>query len=212
MEVVKKYMFIISLHKKQKWLSYGALAPLRQPRLSPLCGCERELIRNVCFSTFLVAEGQIAFYEKYLKDVKSGKLDVFLLKNLLWTSLTHYSHMRSLYGSDGRFYRNEICFDKNTIASEKIKELEMNEDEQKLITIWNKILFQAKETENYNPEFTYGLYQIDDELNTSHKDDKGKNIPDYPELNGNIKALKALLKDYYLKEIAPVLFEYEMLK
>lgn len=151
-------------------------------------------------------------YEKYLKDIKSRKLDVFLLKNLLWTSLTHYSHMRSLYGSDERFYRNEICLDKNTIASEKIKGLEMNEDEQKLITIWNKILFQAKETENYNPEFTYGLYQIDDELNTSHKDDKGKNIPDYPELNGNIKALKTLLKDYYLKEIAPVLFEYEMLK
>lgn len=150
--------------------------------------------------------------EKYSKDVKSGKLDAFLLKNLLWTSLTHYSHMRSLYGSDGRFYRNEICLDKNTIASEKIKELEMNEDEQKLIAIWNKILLQAKETKNYNPEFTYGLYQIDDELNTSHKDDKGKNIPDYPELNGNIKALKTLLKDYYLKEIAPVLFEYEMLK
>lgn len=150
--------------------------------------------------------------EKYEKDVASGKLNTFLLKNLLWTSLTHYSHMRSLYGSDGRFYRNEICLDENTIASEKIKELEMNEDERKLIAIWNKILLQSKETKNYNPEFTYGLYQIDDELNTSHKDDKGKNIADYPELNGNIKALKALLKDYYLKEIAPVLFEYEMLK
>ena len=48
-------MFIISLHKKQKWLSYGAYAPLRQPRLSPLCGCECELIENVCFSTFLIA-------------------------------------------------------------------------------------------------------------------------------------------------------------
>ena len=150
--------------------------------------------------------------EKYEKDVASGKLNTFLLKNLLWTSLTHYSHMRSLYGSDGRFYRNEICLDENTVATEKIKELEMNENEQKLMTIWNKILLQAKKTKNYNPEFTYGLYQIDDELNTTHKDDKGKNIPDYPELNGNIKALKTLLKDYYLKEIAPVLFEYEMLK
>lgn len=149
---------------------------------------------------------------KYEKDVANGKLDIFLLKNLLWTSLTHYSHIRSLYGSDGRFYKNEICLDENTIASEKIKGLEMNEEEQKLIAIWNKILLQAKETKNYNPEFTYGLYQIDDELNTTHKDDKGKNIPDYPELNGNIKTLKTLLKDYYLKEIAPVLFEYEMLK
>ena len=150
--------------------------------------------------------------DKYLKDLKSGKLNNFLLKNLFYVCFEPQNHCRSLKGTDNRFYRNEICFDENTIASEKIKELEMNEDEQKLIAIWNKILLQAKETKNYNPEFTYGLYQIDDELNTSHKDDKGKNIPDYPELNGNIKALKALLKDYYLKEIAPVLFEYEMLK
>ena len=59
-------MFIISLHKKQKWLSYGASAPLRQPRLSPLCGCECELIKNVCFSTFLVAAIMISktFSEK----------------------------------------------------------------------------------------------------------------------------------------------------
>ena len=150
--------------------------------------------------------------DKYLKDLKSGKLNNFLLKNLFYVCFEPQNHCRSLKGTDNRFYRNEICLDENTIASEKIKELEMNEDEQKLMAIWNKILLQAKETENYNPEFTYGLYQIDDELNTSHKDDKGKNITDYPELNGNIKALKALLKDYYLKEIAPVLFEYEMLK
>jgi len=151
-------------------------------------------------------------YERYNKDLKSGKLDTFLLKNLLFVCFEPQNHIRSLNGSDGRFYRNEICFDENTIASEKIKGLKMNEDEQKLMAIWNKILLQSKETKNYNPEFTYGLYQIDDELNTSHKNDKGKNIADYPELNGNIKALKALLKDYYLKEIVPVLFEYEMLK
>lgn len=150
--------------------------------------------------------------DKYLKDLKSGKLNNFLLKNLFYVCFEPQNHCRSLKGTDNRFYRNEICLDENTIASKKIKELEMNEEEQKLIAIWNKILLQAKETKNYNPEFTYGLYQIDEELNTSHKDDKGKNIPDYPELNGNIKALKALLKDYYLKEIAPVLFEYEMLK
>ena len=150
--------------------------------------------------------------DKYLKDLKSGKLNNFLLKNFFYVCFEPQNHCRSLKGTDNRFYRNEICLDENTIASKKIKELEMNEEEQKLIAIWNKILLQAKETKNYNPEFTYGLYQIDEELNTSHKNDKGKNIPDYPELNGNIKALKALLKDYYLKEIAPVLFEYEMLK
>jgi hypothetical protein len=150
--------------------------------------------------------------EKYQKDITNGKLKKFLLKNLLWTSLTHYSHMRSLKGSDGRFYKNEICLDGNTIAFQKLKELELNLEEKKLISVWGKILNEAKKTQNYNSEFTYGLYQIDDELNTTHKDDKGKNIFDYPELNGNIKTLKALLKNYYLKEIAPVLFEYDFLK
>ena len=150
--------------------------------------------------------------EKYQKDITNGKLKKFLLKNLLWTSLTHYSHMRSLKGSDGRFYKNEICLDGNTIASQKLKEIELNLEEKKLISVWEKILNEAKKTKNYNSEFTYGLYQIDDELNTTHKDDKGKNIFDYPELNGNIKTLKALLKNYYLKEISPVLFEYDFLK
>ena len=82
MEIVKKYIFIISLHKKRKWLSYGAYAPLRQPRLSPLCGCECELIKNVCFFTFLVADiqevlkemSQKNLIEKYGKDDKNKNI------------------------------------------------------------------------------------------------------------------------------------------
>lgn len=154
-------------------------------------------------------------YEEYIKDVKNYKLKKWLLKNLLWTSLTHYSHMRSLEGSDGRFYRNELCLDTTngeTIASENLKRLELNEDEKNLIKVWNQILEQAQKTEEYNNKFTYGLYQIDEELNTKYKDEKDKTIYNYPELNGNIKTLKVLLKNYYLKEIAPTLFEYELLK
>ena len=59
MEVVKKYMFIISLHKKTEMAVLWGLGPIRQPRLSPLCGCECELIRNVYFSTFLVADASL---------------------------------------------------------------------------------------------------------------------------------------------------------
>ncbi|MBR5919458.1 MAG: hypothetical protein IKZ83_06150, partial [Prevotella sp.] len=71
---------------------------------------------------------------------------------------------------------------------------------------------QAKQTANYNPAFNYGLYQIKTELNTEHTDnDTGAKIPDYPELNGNIETLATLVKDYYLKEIVPTLFEYEFL-
>lgn len=154
-------------------------------------------------------------YEDYIKDVKSNKLKKWLLKNLLWTSLTHYSHMRSLNGSDGRFYRNELCLDTTngeTIASNYLKDLSYNEDEKNLIKVWKQILEQAKKTKEYNKEFTYGLYQIDEELNTDYKDEKNKTVYNYPELNGHIKTLKALLKNYYLNEIVPVLFEYEFLK
>ena len=153
--------------------------------------------------------------ELYFKDIENGKLNIFLLKNLFWVSLTHYSHMRSLNGSDGRFYRNELCLDTTngeTVASYKLKDLVFTEKENKILFVWNRILAQAKKTENYNSKFTYGLYQIDEELNTSFKNEKEETIYNYPELNGDIKTLKILLKEYYLEEIVPILFEYEFLK
>ncbi len=154
-------------------------------------------------------------YDDYIKDVRNGKLNSWLLKNLLYTSLTHYSHMRSLNGSDGRFYRNELCLDTSngeTLASTTLKQINFNNDELNLIKVWKQVLDEAKKTNEYNPDFTYGLYQIDEELNTKFKDEKGRNIYNYPELNGHIKTLKTLLKSYYLKEIVPTLFEYELLK
>ena len=153
--------------------------------------------------------------ELYFKDVENGKLNIFLLKNLFWVSLTHYSHMRSLNGSDGRFYRNELCLDTTngeTVASYKLKDLVFTEKENKILLLWNRILAQAKKTENYNSKFTYGLYQIDEELNTNFKNEKEETIYKYPELNGDIKTIKYLLKEYYLTEIAPTLFVYEFLK
>jgi hypothetical protein len=157
--------------------------------------------------------------EKYLKDVNNGKLDNWLLKNLFWTSLTNQSHMRSINGSDGVYYRNELCLDNSngeTIASEKLKELKTNEEENKILEQWNTIIKQAKMTKNYDSSITYGVYQIEEELNSFEKiiysKGKSKNIYDYPELNGNLNSLKPMLKEYYLKEIAPKLFEYEFLK
>ena len=153
--------------------------------------------------------------ELYFKDIENGKLNIFLLKNLFWVSLTHYSHMRSLNGSDGRFYRNELCLDTTngeTVASYKLKDLVFTEKENKIVLLWNRILAQAKKTENYNSKFTYGLYQIDEELNTNFKNEKEETIYKYPELNGDIKIIKYLLKEYYLTEIAPTLFIYEFLK
>ncbi len=154
--------------------------------------------------------------EKYHKDLKKGKLDNYLLKCLLFTVLEPQNHMREFIGSDGRFYKNQLCFDTTngeTLASRTIKELLLNSDEIVLMSLWNKIIIQSKITRNYKSQYNYGLYQIKTELNTSHIDsDTGNSVPDYPELNGNIETLAIRLKDYYLKEIVPTLFRYEFLK
>ena len=155
-------------------------------------------------------------YKQYYKDIADGKLEQYLLKVLLFTVIEMQNHMQSFYGSDGRFYRNELCFDiskGDTIASIDIKRLKLNKKEQTLISLWNSIFELAITTKNYNPNLTYGIYQISTELDTFIHDDKtDKNVYDYPELHGHLQTLKKLGKDYYNSEIVPTLFEYEFLK
>ena len=70
--------------------------------------------------------------------------------------------------------------------------------------------------ENYNPEYTYGLYQIDEEINLKDPVDIGngktKNRPIYGDMDNLIKEIKKLLKQYYIDNLADTLFEYEFLK
>lgn len=158
------------------------------------------------------ADGSI----RYLKDLKNKKLSQYLLKCLLFTCLEMQNHMRTFYGSDGRFYRNELCLDNTnneTIASHDIKRLILNDKEELLIKQWEKVMQYAKLSDNYNSEITYGVYQIFDELDTSHKDEiTGKTVWDNVELHSALTSLKSLVKDYYNNEIVPTLFEYEFLK
>lgn len=176
--------------------------------------------RYIKYNNYWLERGRIMksadMKEKYLTDIRNGKLDNFLMKNLLFVCFEPQNHCKTFKGSDGRFYRNELCLDTTngeTIASEILKNLKLNDDEKKLILAWENIMNSVKKTKGYNSKYTYGLYQIDEELNTKYKDEiLNKTIYIYPELNGNIKTLKSLLKDYYLKEIVPVLFEYEFLK
>lgn len=157
--------------------------------------------------------------DKYLKDIEKGVLDDWLTKVLLWASLVSTSKMLSIKGSDGVYYRNELCLDNTngeTIASNRIKKLKTNDVEENLINQWNRILMQAKTTERYNNDLTYGIYQISEELNTSHKimlpNGTEKIVYDYPDLNGNLNSLKIILKQYYIEEISNLLFEYGFLK
>lgn len=154
--------------------------------------------------------------DRYNSDVKNGKLAQFLLKCLLFTCTEMQNHMRTFTGSDGRFYRNELCLDSTngeTIALRDIKALSANEKEQDILKQWETVLQWAKRAENYNPALTYGVYQIFAELDTSHIDETtGDTIWDNIELHSALTGLKTLVKDYYNSEIVPTLFKYEFLK
>ena len=154
--------------------------------------------------------------DRFNADVASGKLAQFLLKCLLFTCTEMQNHMRTFTGSDGRFYRNELCLDGTngeTIALRDIKGLTLGDREKAILKQWETVLQWAKKAESYNPALTYGVYQIFAELDTSHVDETtGNTIWDNVELHTALAGLKTLVKDYYNSEIVPVLFEYEFLK
>ncbi|WP_195513371.1 hypothetical protein [Turicibacter sanguinis] len=153
--------------------------------------------------------------EAYNRDVQNGQLNQTLLKVLLFTIFDTQNHMRTFIGTDNRFYRNEICLDTtngSTLASEALMELKLNSKEKEILKLWDLILMQAKQAEEYNEALTYGLYQIIEEINLSYVNEEDVKIYKYPALNGNIASMKTLIKNYYLEEIVPFLFDYEFLK
>ena len=154
--------------------------------------------------------------DRYFADVASGKLNQFLLKCLLFTCVEMQNHMRTFMGSDGRFYRNELCLDGTngeTLALRDIKKLDLNDLEKKIMNQWHEVLKWAKKADHYNPSLTYGVYQIYAELDTSHADETtGETVYDNVELHTALAGLKTLVKEYYNAEIVPTLFEYEYLK
>lgn len=154
--------------------------------------------------------------DRFLADARSGKLDQWLRKCLLFTCTEMQNHMRTFTGSDGRFYRNELCLDGTngeTLALRDIKALELHEKELIILRQWETVLGCAKGCDGYNSALTYGVYQIYAELDTSHTDDvTGDTIWDNVELHTALQGLKQLVKDYYNSEIVPTLFDYEFLK
>lgn len=148
--------------------------------------------------------------------------DSFLKSCLLYTCLSNQNKCLSFTGSDGRYYRNELCLDNtngDTVASTDLMKLFTKYppdcDEQNMINLWYLIMEEAKKTDNYNPDLTYGIYQISKELNTSHKEGSGtkkKTVYDYPNLNSYLVTLRDALKAYYKSHITEKMFKYELLK
>lgn len=145
--------------------------------------------------------------DRYIKDRD------FLKSCLIYTCLSYYNKCLSFDGSDGRFYRNELCFHKDAVAMNDLAKFKLDDEEKKLLEVWNRVLEKAAATGKMVEKFTYGPYQIEQEINTFHKDETGKkNIYDYPELNAELNTLKALLKTYYKTHIREKMFEYELVK
>lgn len=142
----------------------------------------------------------------------------FLKYCLIYTCLSNQNKCLSFTGSDGRYYRNELCFDTtngDTVASADLATMALDAESKKLMALWENIFTEAKKTANYNPKLTYGVYQITKELNTSHKEGTGtskKTVYDYPTLNGYLVALRDALKAYYKSHITDKMFKYELLK
>lgn len=176
-------------------------------------------------------------YDKWYKtDVYSKSYDGqgsylndkdFLKKCLFYTALTPKNKCRSFKGSDKRFYRNELCFDRedtlawNTLQKYLNDGLKLSETEQTLLKYWRDVLFEASKTDEYkvaNKKVRYGLWQIMQELNvkidSGRKDKKGNPVMTYKynALNSEIKKLDDALKNYYANDIIPLLFKYELIK
>lgn len=142
----------------------------------------------------------------------------FLKSCLIYTCLSNQNKCLSFDGSDGRYYRNELCFDTtngDTVASDDLTKMTLDADEKALIKLWEDILVEVKRTANYDSRLTYGVYQITKELNTSYKTGTGrskKTVYDYPTLNGYLQTLRTNLKAYYKSHITDKMFQYELLK
>ena len=139
----------------------------------------------------------------------------FLKSCLIYTCLSNQNKCLTFDGSDGRHYQNELCFDNGTLASKDLAGMRLDNEERALMDLWYKILAEAKQMENYNPAWTYGVYQITRELNTFKVVGTGKNkkkVYDCPVLNGDLDTLRTKLKEYYKSHITEKMFKYELLK
>ncbi|MBA2952199.1 hypothetical protein GON03_19465 [Nocardioides sp. MAH-18] len=139
----------------------------------------------------------------------------FLKSCLIYTCLAYHNKCRSFLGSDGRDYRNELCFDGDTVAQKDLDNYSLTAVEETLLKQWAKVLDAAKQTANYTPTRSYGPFQIAADLNTSKRvvvGGKPTTVYDYPILNGELKTLKALVARYHADVIAPKLWHYGLLK
>ena len=156
-------------------------------------------------------------YEEAIKDKE------FLRQVLFFTAMSFQNKMRSLTIED-EVYINELCFDKRTLAHkillEMIQDYPLSNKEKLILEEYNKALEAAESVEGYNTNYTYGPFQLNEELNL-YTDKFGRevgkksavrSVSKNPVLSTHINNLKGLVEQYYQETIKPKLFKYELLK
>ena len=154
--------------------------------------------------------------DKFRKDKK------FVKKCLIYTCLCQHNHCCSFEVSKIMF-KNELCFDGNTMAKKRLNDLisstnKLTGEEQELIDEYNSILkyCRKKHVKKMKKGYTYGLYQLDEEINTKHiiidKNGNEKSVYDDGDLNDMIKNFKSEVLNYYENNIKSDMLKYELVK
>ena len=232
--VVAKYNTNIIAYISLKGFNIGPVTRylMRVPYLSEIIKKHGYYLRDDVYITKLpvFCAKHVPLDKWYEKDIYATTADGgdaytkdknFLKSCLIYTCLSNQNKCLSFDGSDGRRYQNELCFDNNALALKDLKKYQANkttsldDKEKELLKTWDKIISEARETKNYNPEFNYGIYQITKELNTFTVTGSGKNKKrnyDYIDLNSDLITLRTKLKQYYKSHITQKMFKYELLK
>lgn len=137
----------------------------------------------------------------------------YLYKCLIFTCLEPQNHILEFTGTDGRVYKNELSLTEGTLATKDLEaNYELDEEDKKLISQWNRVLEQAKKTKEYDKDYHYTPYSLSKYVDLSYKNED--NIPVYlnKEVHTELVRLKQAIKEYYLQEILPTLYEHEYLK
>lgn len=155
--------------------------------------------------------------DTYFKTADGGTLyqsDKQLLKSsFVFSLLTNWNQCVS-----NEFVKNEMCLGQKTRADKLFEKLKLSNEDLKLYNQWLKILNIARKTQEFQKEYTYGLYQIENDINI--KVDSGSRnkkrepimVHKYPDLNSEISNLKDMLNKYYEENIHEKLLKYELLK
>lgn len=137
----------------------------------------------------------------------------FLRKCFLWGGLTRKN--RCVSNSE---IKNQYCFGQNSKADQILNKLNMDSVDLDLYNLWVDVLSCAKQKNEYNSDYLYGLTQIDDDINimigSGQFNKKGEEIKirKYLDLSEKISKLKQELKNYYKTQIRDKLYTYELLK